>query len=118
MSEAPFIHLTRVGPIDSDEVRFDAPIVDVRPVGTQRPDGHRKELEAHDMREHRGHRSGHPAGIHVASSRVHSAASYHASVAPSSVKPSGSWHVSTTFATAYRTTGFSKTGQRPRGATS
>ena len=70
------------------------------------------------MHEHRGHRSGHPAGMHAASSRVHSAVSCHPSVAHSSMKPNGSWHVSTTFATAYRTTGFTKTGQRPRGATS
>ena len=65
------------------------------------------------MYEHRGHRNGHPAGMHASSSRVHPAAVLH-----SSVKPNGSWHVSTTFATAYRTTGFTKTGQRPRGATS
>ena len=80
------------------------------------------------MHEHRGHRSGHLAGMHAASSRVHPAAHHpaalhpaarcHASVVHSSVKPNGSWHVSTTFATAYRTTGFIKTGQRPRGATS
>ena len=75
------------------------------------------------MHEHRGHRSGHLAGMHAVSSRVHPAAHHpaarcHASVVHSSVKPNGSWHVSTTFATAYRTTGFIKTGQRPRGATS
>ncbi len=75
------------------------------------------------MHEHRGHRNGHSAGMHAASSRVrptalHSAGRCHASVVHSSVKPNGSWLASTTFATAYRTTGFTKTGQRPRGATS
>ena len=70
------------------------------------------------MYEHRGHRNGHPAGMHASSSRVHPACANHVSVVHSSVKPNGSWHVPTTFATTYRTAGFAKTGQRPRGATS
>ena len=62
------------------------------------------------MHEHRCHRHGHLAGEHASSSRV--------SVPHLSVKPNGSWSVSSTFATFYRTTGFTKTGLRPRGATS
>ncbi len=63
------------------------------------------------MHEHHGNRHGHSAGVHVSSSRLHPA---HVSM-----KPGISWHVdSSTFTTTYRTTGFTKTGQRPRGANS
>lgn len=63
------------------------------------------------MHELHCHRHGQSAGVHVSSSRLHTA--HH------SVKPSISWHVdSSTFMNTYRTTGFTKTGQRPRGANS
>ena len=72
------------------------------------------------MYEHHCHRHGYPAGVHVSSSRVQPA---HVMAGPvsanlASVKPSTSWHVDFSTFTNYRTTGFAKTGQRPRGANS
>ena len=68
------------------------------------------------MHEHHCHRHGHAAGAHVSSSRAHAA---HLSMAHVSVKPGISWHAdSSTFTNTYRTTGFNKTGHRPRGANS
>ncbi len=68
------------------------------------------------MHEHHCHRHGHQAGMHVSSWRVHPA---HSLMGHVSVKPGISWHVdSATFTNTYRTTGFTKTGQRPRGANS
>ncbi len=73
------------------------------------------------MHEHHGNRHGHSAGVHVSSSRLHPA--HHsmngAAMGHVAIKPGISWHVdSSTFTTTYRTTGFTKTGQRPRGANS
>ena len=61
-----------------------------------------------------------PAGMHVSSSRVHPA---HVVASPlsanlASVKPGTSWRVDFSTFTNYPTTGFAKTGQRPRGANS
>jgi len=69
----------------------------------------------HDMNEHHCQGDGHPAGKHALSARVYPAG---VSFNHESVKPDVSWHVPSTFTTTYRTTGFSKTGKRPRGATS
>ena len=67
------------------------------------------------MNEHHCPRDGHPAAKHALSARVHPVrvSSNHATV-----KPDVSWHVPSTFTNTHRTTGFTKTGQRPRGATS
>ena len=72
------------------------------------------------MYEHHCHRHGHSAGVHVSSSRVHPA---HVVAGPlsanlASVKPGTSWHVDFSTFTNYPTTGFAKTGQRPREANS
>ena len=72
------------------------------------------------MYEHHYHRNGHPAAMHVSSSRVHPA---HVVASPlsanlASVKPGTSWRVDFSTFTNYPTTGFAKTGQRPREANS
>ena len=106
--------MTGTHPIDSDEVRSDAPIVDVGQGGDRYPANHGKST----MYEHHCHRHGHSADVHGSSSRVHPA---HVVAGPLSadlaaVKPGTSWHVDFSTFTNYRTTGFTKTGQRPRGA--
>jgi len=72
------------------------------------------------MYEHHCHRHGYPAGVHVFSSRVRPAHVVAGSVSANlaSVKPGTSWHVDFSTFTNYPTTGFAKTGQRPRGANS
>ena len=99
--------------IDSDGDRSDAPIVDIRQGGdrrpyTQYPSAQYRTIPMHELH---CHRHGHSADVHVSSSRLHPG--------HRSVKPGISWHVgSSTFMNTYRTTGFTKTGQRPRGANS
>ena len=106
--------MTGTHPIDSDEERSDAPIVDVEQGGDRHPQTHEKST----MYEHHCHFHGHSADVHVSSSRVHPA---HVVAGPvsanlASVKPGTSWHFDFSTFTNYRTTGFAKTGQRPRGA--
>ena len=102
--------------MDSDEGRSDAPIVGVRQGGECHPATHRKPT----MYEHHCHRNGHPAGMHVSSSRVHPARVVASPLSANlaSVKPGTSWHVDFSTFTNYPTTGFAKTGQRPREANS
>ncbi|MED5220097.1 MAG: hypothetical protein VYD11_00495 [Actinomycetota bacterium] len=88
--------------------------MDVRQGGDSYPATHGKSI----MYEHHRHRHGQSAGVQMSSSRVHPA---HVVAGPvsanlASVKPGTSWHVDFSTFTSYRTTGFAKTGQRPRGA--